>query len=124
VFPPVSGPYYIAVLHRSAVQTWSANPVTLGSSPASYDFTTAASQAYGDNQVDLSGNGTIWAFYSGDIVIDENVDLLDLGMLEGDISNFAYGYVPTDLNGDGNVDLLDSPIEETNISNFVFSNHP
>ena len=122
IFPAMNGSYYIAILHRNAVQTWSANPVTIAGSPVSYDFSTAASQAYGDNQVEVSSG--IWAFYTGDIVVDENVDLLDLGMLEGDISNFAYGYIASDLNGDGNVDLLDSPIEETNISNFVFSNHP
>ena len=69
-------------------------------------------------------------------MVDENVDLLDLGRLETDISDFAFGYqylpvnvnfpgvVSTDLNGDGNVDLLDSPILETNISDFIFSYHP
>ena len=88
----------------------------------SYNFSTAATQAYGDNQHEVSTG--VWAFYTGDIVIDENVDLLDLGFLETDISNFAYGYATTDLNGDGNVDLLDSPILEDNISNFVFSAHP
>ena len=60
----------------------------------------------------------------GDIVVDENIDLLDFGALEADISAFSYGYIATDLNGDGNVDLLDSPILEGNISNFVFSYHP
>ena len=124
IFQNLNGNYYIVIKHRNAVQTWSALPVTIGAVPASYDFTTAASQAYGDNQFDVSGNGTIWAFYSGDIVVDENIDLLDLGLLEFDISNFAYGYLLTDLNGDGNVDLLDSPVLELNLSNFVFSNHP
>ena len=113
-------------MHRNAVQTWSANPVAIGSTLASYDFTTAASQAFGDNQIDISPaqNGSVWALYSGDIVVDENVDLLDLGALENDISNFAFGYLSTDINGDGNVDLLDSPTVEGNISNFIFSYHP
>jgi hypothetical protein len=66
----------------------------------------------------------VWALYSGDIVVDENMDLLDLGLLENDISNFAYGYLPSDLNGDGNVDLLDSAPMESNISIFIFSSHP
>jgi hypothetical protein len=88
----------------------------------SYNFSTAASQAYGDNQVEVSTG--VWALFSGDIVIDENIDLLDLGFLETDISIFAYGYISTDVNGDGNVDLLDSPTLEANISNFIFSYHP
>lgn len=127
VFPPVSntsiaGDYYIVVKHRSAIQTWSAVPVTLGPTPVSYNFTTASSKAYGSNQTEVAPG--VWALYSGDIVVDENIDLLDLGTLELDISNFSYGYVSTDLNGDGNVDLLDSPVLESNISNFIFSSHP
>ena len=117
----ITGNYYIVIKHRNALQTWSAAPVAMG--PAvSYNFTTAASQAYGSNQVEIATG--IFALYSGDVAIDENMDLLDLGLVETDISNFGFGYLPTDLNGDGNVDLLDSPIVETNISNFVFSSHP
>jgi hypothetical protein len=111
------------VKHRSALQTWSANPVTMGAN-VNYDFSTDASKAYGDNQIQISTSPSIWAFYSGDLIIDENMDLLDLGAVESDISNFTYGYVSTDLNGDGNVDLLDSPMLESNISNFIYSVHP
>ena len=115
--------YYVAIKHRSAAQTWSAVPIAINNiTPMSYNFSTAASQAFGDNQVEVATG--VWAFYSGDIVVDENIDLLDLGYLETDISVFAYGYLPTDLNGDGNVDLLDSPILESNISNFIFAWHP
>ena len=122
IFPAITGSYYIAVKHRNAIQTWSASAVVFNAPAVSYNFSTAATQAYGDNQHEVSTG--VWALYTGDIVIDENVDLLDLGFLETDISNFAYGYATTDLNGDGNVDLLDSPILEDNISNFVFSAHP
>ena len=122
VFPTSYDSYYVVIKHRNAIQTWSANPIYLGASPVSYNFSTAASQAYGDNQVEVSTG--VWALFSGDIVIDENIDLLDLGFLETDISIFAYGYISTDVNGDGNVDLLDSPTLESNISNFIFSYHP
>lgn len=122
VFPISYDSYYVVIKHRNAIQTWSANPIYLGASPVSYNFSTAASQAYGDNQVEVSTG--VWALFSGDIVIDENIDLLDLGFLETDISIFAYGYISTDVNGDGNVDLLDSPTLEANISNFIFSYHP
>ena len=50
---------------------------------------------------------------------------IELGLfVENDITNFATGYIATDLNGDGNVDLLDIPSIEDNITNFIFSNHP
>jgi len=123
VFPPMTGNKYIAVKHRNALQTWSANAIPMGTT-VSYNFSTAANMAYGDNQIEVSTSPSVWAFYSGDIIVDENMDLLDLGSLESDISNFGYGYLNTDLNGDGNVDLLDSPMLESNISNFIYSNHP
>ena len=113
--------YYIVLIHRNTVQSWSANPVTITENTF-YDFTSDATQAYGANQIEVEPN--TWALYSGDIEPDENVDLLDLGDLESDITNFSFGYVATDLNGDGNVDLLDSPVIEPNISNFIFSFHP
>ena len=121
-FPAISGSYYIVVKHRNALQTWSANPMTIGAVPVFYDFSSAASQAFGGNEIEVDPN--VFAFYSGDFNGDENIDLLDLSTLEVDISNFEYGYFPTDINGDGNVDLLDLPNVETNISSFVFSSHP
>ena len=121
-FTIVPGLYYIVIKHRNGLQTWSANPVMITGSTATYSFSDALNKAYGATmkQVDLNH----WAIYSGDLNNDENVDLLDGNLLENDISIFNFGYVLTDINGDGNVDLLDTPTLETNISNFIFSNHP
>lgn len=121
-FSFLNGMYYIVVRHRNAIQTWSANPVNIGAIPVSYDFSIAASQAYGNNLVSVE-NG-VWAMYSGDVNQDENIDLIDLGIVEQDISNFLFGYLASDINGDGNVDLLDSPTMEANINAFIYSNHP
>jgi len=121
-FPALNGSFYVVVKHRNAVQTWSAAPVAIGPVPVNYDFTTTASQAFGDNMTEIELGK--WAFFSGDINQDENVDLVDLSSLEVDINDFQFGYISTDLNGDGNVDLLDSPLLETNINNFIFSYHP
>ncbi len=118
---PAGQSYYIVIKHRNTVETWSTNPVLLNEN-TTYDFSTAANKAFGDNQVQVGTNQ--WAFYSGDLNQDENVDLLDLSTLETDINNFQFGYFATDLNGDGNVDLLDSPLLEININNFVFASHP
>ncbi len=113
--------YYIAIRHRNTVYTWSSNPVPL-STNANYDFSTAVSQAYGNNMKAMDSG--YYAFYSGDINQDENIDLLDLAQIETDIVNFEDGYQAADLNGDGNVDLLDSPILEVNRANFIYSIHP
>ncbi|HOZ52819.1 MAG TPA: choice-of-anchor I family protein [Chitinophagaceae bacterium] len=113
--------YWMAIKHRNHIKTWSANPITI-SEYTNYNFSNAATKAYGANQKEVS-IGT-WAFYSGDINQDENIDLLDLGILEADINNFIFGYYPTDINGDGNVDLLDAALVETNVNAFVFSIHP
>ena len=122
LFPPLSGSYYIAVKHRNTLFTWSANPVAIGALPVMYDFSDAATKAYGSTMTEV--NPGVWAFYNGDLNQDENMDLLDANLLEVDINNFIFGYFTSDLNGDGNVDLLDNPILENNINNFIFSNHP
>ena len=113
--------YYIVINHRNTILTWSSQPVTM-SAITNYDFSTASSKAYGNNQVLLEPG--IWGFYSADINQDENIDLLDMSLLDIDNMNFEYGYLATDINGDGNVDLLDYPITDLNISNFVYSVHP
>jgi hypothetical protein len=117
----ITGNYYIAVFHRNTVQTWSALPVTF-TATTSYDFTTSASQAFGDNQIEVEPG--VFAFFGGDLNQDENVDIADQPILETDISNFEFGYFVTDTNGDGNVDIADSPIMETNVGLFIYSAHP
>ncbi len=117
----IGNSYYICVHHRNSIETWSANPILIAPF-MQYDFTDVASKAFGANQIQVEPN--IWAFFSGDINQDQNVDLLDLSVQEEDINNFLFGYFATDINGDGNVDLLDAPILENNITGFVFSAHP
>ncbi|HNF72526.1 MAG TPA: Calx-beta domain-containing protein, partial [Chitinophagaceae bacterium] len=121
-FPGITGSYYLAIRHSSAVETWSAVPVVLSAVPAVYDFSNALNKAFGDNLVQVDPG--IYAFYNGDINQDQNIDLIDLSEMEIRIANFETCFLPTDLNGDGNTDLLDSPLLENNISLFVFSNHP
>ncbi len=120
--PPLTGLYYIGIRSRNTLLTWSANPVLLGTTPATYDFTTASSQAYGDNMLEQEPG--VWVCYTGDFNYDENIDLSDLSLLEEDVANFQYGYFATDINGDGNVDLLDNQVVSDNISIFIYSVHP
>lgn len=113
--------YYIVVNHRNTLSTWSSNPVLMQTN-TNYDFSIAANKVYGNNQILLEPG--VYGFYSADINQDENIDLLDLGLLETDVLNFESGYLGTDINGDGNVDLLDFPTAADNITNFIYSFHP
>jgi len=121
-FPPLSGSYYIVVKHRNTLQTWSKNPLSMSTGVNTYNFSIAASQAYGDNQVEKSPG--VWTLYSGELIQDGNIDLFDLSEAQNAVTSFLFGYVAADINGDGNVDLLDIPEVESNVINFIFSNHP
>ncbi len=116
------GSFYVVVRGNNVLNTWSANPQIVGSSLLNYDFTTAASKAYGNNMIQIEPG--IWAFYSGDINHDANIDTSDYILWEVDYNNFSSGSFATDLNGDGNVDTLDYIIWEANYNNFIFENRP
>jgi hypothetical protein len=64
--------YYIAIKHRNSVETWSSAPIQFSNAGTSYNFSSAASQAYASNLSNV-GNG-IFAIYSGDINQDGSVD--------------------------------------------------
>lgn len=115
------GTYYLVVKHRNAIKTCSAIPITIANNQI-YDFTIAASQAYGGNQVEVEPG--VFAIYSGDINQDESVDNLDSFQLFLDIENSNFGDLATDLNGDGGVDNTDTDFFFTNGFNSIFSIHP
>jgi hypothetical protein len=117
----VGNDYYIAVKHRNTVATWSAAAVTFGAT-TSYDFTTAASQAFGDNMIEIETG--VFAMYTGDINQDEFIDPFDYPAFDLDNINFESGYKATDLNGDGFIDPFDYPTFDINNINFVSSVHP
>ena len=113
----ISGvPYYLVVRSANMIETWSASTVTFSSSNASYNFTSALSQAYGNNQV-LSGG--IPSVYQG----DANQD----GFVDGtDVVTYTYADVSasttspaTDFNCDGFTDLSDLILDYNNAGNFI-----
>jgi hypothetical protein len=113
-----TGTYFIQVLHRNALETWSkagGEAITRGVF-SSYDFTTAQAQSYGSNSVQ---NGGYWLFYSGDVNNDGSIDGTDLVAIDNDAFNFEFGYKQTDVNGDGTVDGSDLSVTDNNASNFV-----
>ena len=118
----VYGSYYIVIKGNNIVQTWSASPQILGSTQLTYDFTTASSQAYGNNMKEVATD--VWAFYSGDLNQDDLVDSQDYVFWEGKYLEGAFGEEPSDLNGDGLVDAQDYIIWEGNYLISVFAAYP
>ncbi len=117
-----AGNYFIAVKHRNTIETWSAAAEAFGTSTTTYDFSTAANKAFGDNMKNL-GSG-VFGFYSGDINQDDSIDIADFPALFSDNDNFVFGYYNTDLNGDGSVDIADFPVIFLNTDNFIYSIYP
>ncbi|MBX7041894.1 MAG: hypothetical protein K1X85_03235 [Ignavibacteria bacterium] len=116
-----AGSYYLVAVHRNSIETWSGLPVTLVKGSNSYDFTSAASQAYGNNQTLKSGR---YCIYSGDVNQDGAVDGADGGLTDNDAFNFVTGYVATDVNGDNSTDASDLAIVDNNAFNFVGVSRP
>ncbi|MEO8209060.1 MAG: endonuclease [bacterium] len=113
-----AGNYYIALVHRNFLETWSSLPqsITSGSSGTSYDFTTSINKAYGNNLILKNGK---YCIFSGDVNQDGTIDVSDLGLIDNDATNFISGYVSTDINGDNFVDVSDQSIADNNAFNFI-----
>jgi hypothetical protein len=117
-----SGSFYIAVKHRNAIQTWSATAQTVGATPLTYDFTTAANKAYGDNMIQLESG--VYGFYSGDLNQDGFIESGDYPSLNNDSDAGLEGYYSTDLNGDGFVESGDYPILNNNSDSGIEISRP
>ncbi|MEZ4689177.1 MAG: DNRLRE domain-containing protein [Ignavibacteria bacterium] len=112
-----TGNYYIEVNQRNSINTWSKLPQSfISGSFSNYDFTTAKSKAYGDNQLLEGGVATI---YSGDVNKDGFVNLTDVLIVYNGAVAFQTGYVQGDVNGNNIVDLTDILITYNNATAFV-----
>ncbi|MBK9225474.1 MAG: FG-GAP repeat protein [Ignavibacteria bacterium] len=115
-----NGSYYIAVKHRSSIETWSAGTIALSrTTPANYNISTSSSQAFGSNMIQVDTSPIRFAIYGGDVNQDGTVDATDVSTIDNDASNFISGYVVTDLTGDEFVDGTDFAIADNNAANFV-----
>ncbi len=117
----LNGNYYITIRHRNSIETTSSGPVSFTGNNISYDFSTAASQAYGNN---LKNTGGVFVIFGGDVNQDGSVDTADMTPVDNDASAFATGYLATDVNGDGTVDTGDMTIIDNNAAGFVSSITP
>jgi Zn-dependent metalloprotease/subtilisin-like proprotein convertase family protein len=120
--------YYIVIRHRNALETWSSLPVTF-SQNTSYDFSTAANKAFGNNMSHTFDNR--WALFSGDIssanglgIQDQMVESQDYVDMENAVAVIATGYIVQDVTGDRIVESADYVLEENNVSAIVFTIRP
>jgi hypothetical protein len=112
-------PYYLQVLHRNSIETWSKTTEQFLASSLAYDFTTVNTQAFGDNmkQVDLSP--LRYGIFSGDENQDGSVNLTDVLNVNNNATAFVNGYVSSDMNGDNLTDLADIVTTYNNSALFV-----
>lgn len=111
--------YYLEVKHRNSIETWSKTAVAFSAGSLTFDFSTAANKAYGNNQKQIDTSPVKFGIYSGDVNQDGNADGVDLGLADNDAFNFVAGYVNTDVNGNNSVDATDLGIIDNNAFNFV-----
>jgi len=101
-----SGNYHASVRGVNSLEVFTPVVLTVGTTPVSYDFTIASSQAHGSNQIEVETN--VFALYSGDINQDGVINQADIDLYETAIANSDFGVQATDLNGDGGVDNQDT----------------
>jgi hypothetical protein len=117
-----TGSYYIVVKNRNHIETWSAAPVAFtGAGPFVYDFSTAASQAYGSNMKQM---GTVYAVWAGDVTQDGHVDGSDMAAVDNASTLILKGYNAEDANGDGSVDGSDMAIIDNNSTAIISVKKP
>lgn len=110
------GIFYLGVRTQNTLQVFTSGTVTLNGTAVNYDFTTAAEQAYGDNQVEVESG--VFALYSGDIDSTGTIDTLDYDAWESAYNAYVEGG-ECDLNSDGLVDGADYVIYEANMGKSV-----
>jgi len=117
----ISGSYYLTVKHRNHIETVSADPIDF-SNTGSYDFSTSASQAFGNNQKELESG--VYGIYAGDVNQDGSINIDDSGTAITDVRNGLQGYVPCDITGNGSVNIDDSGTVITNVRNGISKKTP
>ena len=105
--------YFISMLQRNTLNTWSAASVLFDSTIVNYSFTDASNKAFGNNLQDL-GDGN-FALYSGDVNQNGTIDTNDFLNELIHAALFETGYFSFDLTGDGFIESTDISLLENNI---------
>lgn len=111
--------YYLVIKHRNLIETWGASTNQFSNLYLTYDFTTAATKAYGSNLTQVDNSPVEWAGYNCDVNQDGAVDAVDIVAVFNDANLGVSGYVSTDTNGDDFVDVTDMISTFNNSNNSV-----
>ena len=106
----VGSSYYIVVKHRNALETWSLSTFSLSGTSGSYDFTTGANKAFGNNQFVFTDGKS--ALFSGDVNQDNVIDNADFIIVNSNMNPVQIGYITSDLTGDRCVESADYSLLE------------
>lgn len=116
-----SGTYYLQLKHCNSIETWSKSGGEVYNTDIlnTYDFTSSASQAFGNNMKQVDTSPVRFAIYSGDENQDGTIDVGDLIDIYNDVQIGQSGYVSTDISGDDFVDVSDLIVTYNNVINVV-----
>lgn len=121
--PALGQSYYIVVKHRNSLQTWSAGTFAFNSPDTIYDFTTAASMAFGNRQIQLEPG--VFGIHTGDLNQDGVINFTDIIVQDNSVAaGIQVGYQTGDINGDGIVESADYSWIENKVQVTVTSSHP
>jgi len=116
--------YYLQLRHRNSLETWSKTAQTFTANTLTYNFTSANTQAFGNNMINADASPVRYAVYSGDVNQDGTVDLNDVVQTYNAANVFTSGYILTDLTGDNLADLNDVILAYNNSASFVAAVRP
>jgi hypothetical protein len=112
------GDYYVVVHHRNHLSIMTSSTHALAAAhetPALYNYTTAAGQAYGSSAMKDNGDGT-FSMFATDGYVDNQATASDNNAWQNDNGNINVYYL-TDFNMDGQVSATDQTIWQVNNGN-------
>ncbi|MBK8381716.1 MAG: VCBS repeat-containing protein [Ignavibacteria bacterium] len=111
--------YFLQLTHRNSIETWSVITNAFVNGSLTYNFSTAITQAFGNNLKQVDASPVVFAIFSGDVNQDGTIDASDVSDADNDAFNSVSGYVSTDVTGDDFVDAADVSIVDNNAFNAV-----
>ena len=115
-----AGSYYVIIRHRNHIAVMSAEPVTLTTAPAIFDFTSSLTKYYGGDAKLLKTG--LYGLYTGDANCDGAIDSLDFNLYNLDNRNATEGYKCTDFNLSGFINSADFMFYAPNKQNKIKTN--
>lgn len=111
------GNYYVVVKHRNHLPLMSASVLSLSEQVTNYNFSTAANQSYGSQQVWVSNNN--YAAIAGDTDGNGIINYADYTLLAAQ-NGMSNGYYAADYSLNKTVNNLDYAFYRPNVGKFVW----